>query len=206
MNVLQKSWNNIPKEISSKYLDGAGSPSIGSRELLIEIINKTAQIYGNKIIDIGCGNGNLCKYLQEKMINVDYTGVDFSENLLEAAKASYPTNNFILNDVIDLSSMSEKYNIAIYSHVLEILSSPEESLFHASQLADIIIIRFFEPPIHKFDSVEVLKLNLADGESPYIRRKISKKYYQLMLHNIKAKEVHIHEHVKSNDQVHVIFF
>lgn len=205
MSIIQNSWNNIPKEISSKYLDGVGNPSVGSRELLIAIIKKLSQKYGNKIIDIGCGNANLYKYLNEKKINIDYTGIDFSKNLIEAAKASYPENNFILDDVISLGSIHEKYNIAIYSHVVEMLSSPEESLFHASNLADIIIIRFFEPPIHKFDSVHILDLNLTDKKSPYIRRKMSSQYYQLILNTIHAENVHVYQDYKSKDQIHVIF-
>lgn len=205
MNIIKNSWNNIPKEISSKYLDGVGNPSIGSRELLVEIIKKLTKKYGNKIIDIGCGNGNLFKYLCEKKISIDYTGIDFSENLIDAAKTAYPENNFILDDVISLGSVEEKYNIAIYSHVIEMLSSPEESLFHASKLADLIIIRFFEPPIHKFDSVNILNLNLTETKSPYIRRKMSSQYYKMILNTIHAENVHVYQDYKSSDQIHVIF-
>jgi len=51
---------------------------------------------GDKVLDIGCGNGRLLKLLKNKRI--DYTGSDIAEKLVEIAKQKYPQNKFIVAD------------------------------------------------------------------------------------------------------------
>jgi len=43
---------------------------------------------GERILDLGCGNGRLLEFLKERKI--DYLGVDFSKNLITEAKKKYP--------------------------------------------------------------------------------------------------------------------
>ncbi len=43
---------------------------------------------GGKILDFGCGNGRLLELFSGK--NIDYTGVDISEKLVDIAKGKYP--------------------------------------------------------------------------------------------------------------------
>jgi len=42
---------------------------------------------GDKILDLGCGNGRLYKILKNK--KVEYTGIDISEKLIEIAKKEF---------------------------------------------------------------------------------------------------------------------
>lgn len=205
MDILKKSWNNIPESISKEYLDGYGSPSISSRNLLIDLIQNISKKQSLKLIDVGCGNGNLLKYLKQNSINISYTGVDFSQPLIEAAKMLYPLENFILDDVSELSKIEDKFDIAVYSHVIEMLPSPEKALFQISNIAKTIIIRFFEPPEFEFDEVEIRTMNFGEENLPYLRRKMSKNYYQLILSKIGIKEVHVYNDLNSKDQIHILY-
>jgi len=45
---------------------------------------------GQKILDLGCGNGRWYQFLKEQGIRVDYYGLDISEKLLKIAKEKYP--------------------------------------------------------------------------------------------------------------------
>lgn len=56
---------------------------------------------GSSLIDLGCGNGALTKVLQEKGFHV--TGMDSSEELLEAAGIKYPDIPFIRADATDFT-------------------------------------------------------------------------------------------------------
>lgn len=42
---------------------------------------------GDKVLDVGCGNGRLFRYLMHK--NVSYTGLDVSENLIKIARENF---------------------------------------------------------------------------------------------------------------------
>jgi len=63
---------------------------------------------GQDILDLGCGNGRLLELLKDYKIN--YLGIDFSEKLIDEAKASKPNFNFIVGDILDLN-LKEKYDL-----------------------------------------------------------------------------------------------
>lgn len=207
MSILKNSWGAFSEKAAEKYLDGFGNGSENSIEIVSEIIKGFGE--NIKIVDFGCGNGQLIKKIINLGVSAHITGVDFSESLLNAALESLPDSNFINDDVIKLSKVTTNYKIGIYSHVIEMLESPMESLLNASKICEIIIIRFFEPPNFELDSVEIKEM-IVDEETnykvPYIRRKISKNYYNLILNDIKCKKVEKYLDEYSKDEVHVLYF
>ncbi len=75
---------------------------------------------GDKILDLGCGNGRLYEFLKEKKI--EYTGVDSSERLLELARKKYGTEaKFIRGDALNLPFANESFDkiisIAVLHHI-----------------------------------------------------------------------------------------
>lgn len=53
------------------------------------------------VLDAGCGNGRLARFLLERDETTDYVGVDASEALIEAARAATPGARFELVDLIE---------------------------------------------------------------------------------------------------------
>ncbi len=206
MEIISKSWNSFNKEIAYKYLNKFGDPAKGSNEIIKDIFPKL--IKNNQspsVLDLGCGNGNLYEYLNTNIKKIKYTGVDFSRPLIEVARNKYKKADFVLCDINNLSqTIKGNYDLIIYSHVIEMLESPEKSLFEAKKFSNLILIKFFEPPNSKCDSVELREMDLGSGKVPYLRRKMSKKYYQLILSNIGCTKVEIYQD-KSKDQVHVLY-
>jgi len=75
-----------------------------------EIIKLTKDVKdGNKVLDIGCGNGRLLEAFKDKKIN--YVGVDSSEKLINIAKARYKIQDtrykFIKGDILELDKLNE---------------------------------------------------------------------------------------------------
>lgn len=166
----------------------------------------TAHLKRPKLIELGCGNGQLCEYFDEKGYVCDYTGVDFSDILLEAGRKTLPHARFIKDDVNMLVRVSGKFDVALYSHVVELLVSPEASLVSTRKLADLIVIRFFEPPVFDIDAVELRWLDVgSEQQVPYIRRKMSRDHYSLILARLGCKRVDVF-HDSSKDQIHVLVF
>jgi len=52
----------------------------------------TPLIKGNKILDVGCDEGNIIPYLDR---NINYTGIDGRQESLDKARKNYPTHKFI---------------------------------------------------------------------------------------------------------------
>ncbi len=203
-DFLKESWNSFSDARAKEYLKTFGHPSKTSKEILVKALENE---FGSKkisIIDLGCGNAQLYEYFKERRLNCAYTGVDFSKPLLAAAKKANPEAEFIQSDINLLDNIKDVYDAAVYSHVIEMLPSPESSLVYISKIAEIIIIRFFEPPEFEFDTVELKMMETAEGlHVPYLRRKMSKDYYQMILKKI-GREAKIIEDKNSKDQIHIL--
>jgi len=74
---------------------------------------------GEKILDLGCGNGRLFEFLKDK--NIDYIGVDFSEKLISIAKKRFPKAKFEVADAFNLpfskDTFDKVYSIAVLHHI-----------------------------------------------------------------------------------------
>jgi ubiquinone/menaquinone biosynthesis C-methylase UbiE len=210
---LSQSWSALSTDIAARYMKGYGFPAEGSRILLGDLVSGLAKAKASplSILELGCGNGAIYEYFLERGIQSEYVGVDFSTALLDVARANHAQDTrakFELDDVNTLDTINGRFDVAIYSHVLELLRSPEMSLRRARVLADRIVIRFYEPPDAEADLVELRDLEVADGRTmPYLRRSMSRDYYRLILSKIGCTEVDIyHDPQGSKDQLHVLHF
>ena len=92
-----------------------------TRSFIPEDIKKLANLAkeGERILDLGCGNGRLFLTLKEK--RVDYFGIDFSKELIEIAKKRYPQGKFFVGDCLNLpfqdNFFDKVYSISVLHHI-----------------------------------------------------------------------------------------
>lgn len=60
----------------------------------IDLISRIADSAPKRILDIGCGPGNSTHRLAEQFPDAEILGVDYSEDMLKKAKATYPELKF----------------------------------------------------------------------------------------------------------------
>jgi len=74
---------------------------------------------GDKILDLGCGNGRLLQIIGER--GIEYFGVDTSEKLIRIAREKYPNHNFQTADALSLpfsdNFFDKVYSIAVLHHI-----------------------------------------------------------------------------------------
>lgn len=80
---------------------------------------------GEKILDVGCGTGDLANELYEKGINVE--GVDQSPTMIEQAKEKYPHIPFHIADITNLS-FEDNFDAIFSNAVLHWVKTPETAL------------------------------------------------------------------------------
>lgn len=62
-----------------------------TQEIRFHIFSEIANLEGKSILDVGCGFGDFCTFLQKKLgLKIDYTGVDISKEIVTQAKAKNP--------------------------------------------------------------------------------------------------------------------
>jgi predicted TPR repeat methyltransferase len=206
VSFLERAWGSFSRERAAGYLTTYGHPSPESRAIVADILSRLAGKGEISLADLGCGNGGMSEYLRERRVRVRYTGVDFSEPLLQAAREAHPDATFVQDDVEMLTNVQGPFDAVLYSHVLEMLGSPQASLQRAAQLARTVVVRFFEPPDGEVDVVEIREMDVGDRLVPYIRRSMSRDYYRLILARAGCKAVEIYRCESAVDQVHILRF
>lgn len=83
------------------------------------------------VLDVGCGEGFFSQYCDH------YFGIDWSEEAIKKAKQLYPKAMFKSGN---LSSIKEKFDIAILSMVFEHLDRPKEYVAEIKKKAKEVII------------------------------------------------------------------
>jgi ubiquinone/menaquinone biosynthesis C-methylase UbiE len=74
---------------------------------------------GDRIIDLGCGNGRLAEALGKS--EVEYVGLDNSEKLIEIAKEKYPDKEFLTSSILTLTfpddNFDKAFSLAVFHHI-----------------------------------------------------------------------------------------
>lgn len=146
-----------------------------------ELIKLTEEVKsGDRILDIGCGNGRLLEAFKNK--RVDYLGIDNSEKLIDLArenlKSAIGNRQFLVGDILDLGRIPEMnfdyvFAIAIFHHLpgndLRI-AALRQLKNKVSENGKIIIVVWnlwsqpkFRKLIFKFALLKLIKKNLPSG-------------------------------------------
>ena len=75
------------------WADAAG------QQARFEVLVRHVDLAGRKLLDVGCGLGDLWAFLRKRRITADYTGVDIVRKMVLAARRKHPTGRFEHADV-----------------------------------------------------------------------------------------------------------
>jgi len=105
--------------------------------------------YGHTVLDIGCGGGIQYAAIHEFCPSIDYTGVDITPKMLDAARSLFPSVKFGWGDAAELQYADGQFDVTILRHVLEHhpLSNGQKILHEALRVArNATLILFFTEP------------------------------------------------------------
>lgn len=71
----------------------------GQRRRFETLLKISGDFSGKKILDFGCGKGDLYEFIKKRDISINYCGIDVNENLIKLAKSKYPETEFIAVDL-----------------------------------------------------------------------------------------------------------
>lgn len=100
-------------------------------DTFMKVRNKIKGYDVKNIIDFGCGTGNLCGPLSEKM---NVIGIDKNSEMIQEGKRKYPKMNFIESSFLDVSNIKEKADIVVSSYVLHGLIEEEKQKVFSNML------------------------------------------------------------------------
>ncbi len=102
-----------------------------------------------KVLEIGCGPGNITKYLLSKRPDFDIYGIDIAPNMIELAKKNNPAARFAVMDSRQIDELNEKYDGIVCGFCLPYLSQSDSQklitdCYHLLNENGLIYLSFVE--------------------------------------------------------------
>lgn len=138
-----------------------------ARKIYNHIIKATGNLDGKKILDVGCGTGNVLKMLHDKYREAQLYGIDISEKMLEKAKVKLQDNaDLILGDSENLPYSNSSFDVIICNDSFHHYPNPEGVLREFNRVLKdggiFILGDCWQPLITRNIMNFLLKLNLMN--------------------------------------------
>ena len=114
-------WNNIASIYQDKFMD------LNLYNDSYDYICNSMTKQKAKLLEIGCGPGNISKYLLSKKPDFDILGIDIAPNMIELAKVNNPTATFKVMDSRQIINLTSKYDGIICGFCLPYMSPAESN-------------------------------------------------------------------------------
>ena len=90
-----------------------------------DILSKMLTKENAKILEVGCGPGNITKHLLSKRPDLFIEGIDYAPNMIELAKINNPTAKFKVMDCRQIDKITAKFDGIVCGFCIPYLSHPD---------------------------------------------------------------------------------
>jgi cyclopropane fatty-acyl-phospholipid synthase-like methyltransferase len=84
---------------------------------------------GARILELGCGPGNVVKYLRSKRSDLDISGIDLAPEMIREARKQNPGSKFEVMDIREADQINENFDAVIAAFCLPYLSEKHVPAF-----------------------------------------------------------------------------
>ena len=96
------------------------------KKIVLPLLEKNNEL---KILDIGCGTGQLIKEISDQHKNVNYLGIDVAENMIDVAKKNNKGKNVkFKTSSIESFESNDKYDIIICTHAFPYFPNKQDMI------------------------------------------------------------------------------
>ncbi|MEN9337243.1 MAG: hypothetical protein RLZZ500_2230 [Bacteroidota bacterium] len=119
-------WNSVALKYQEKFMDMPYYNA--SYDLFCEMVAQREA----RLLEIGCGPGNITKYLLAKRPDFSLFGIDIAPNMIALAKANNPTADFAVMDCREIHTLESNFDALIAGFCIPYLSPSECATLFAS--------------------------------------------------------------------------
>jgi len=136
---LWKEWNRDKiRNFLTSEREGIESRS---RKKIREILS---EFPGASLLDVACGPAIELDGYKKYGLNINCTGMDFAENMIDVAKSKHPGETFLLGDINAIPFDGDSFDIVLARHIFEHLPHYRKPLAECIRVArKMVIVNFF---------------------------------------------------------------
>lgn len=118
-NINSETWNKLAEIYQEKFMNlDIYNPSY-------DLFLSALETEGSSILELGCGPGNITRYLLNKNPKLQITATDVAPNMIKLAQANNPTAICQILDSKNLSTLNENYDGLVAGFCVPYLSTEE---------------------------------------------------------------------------------
>lgn len=138
-----ETWNKVASLYEDKFMN------LDNYNETYDFICKSVKAKNAKLLKIGCGPGNITKYLLSKRPDFEIYGIDVAPNMIALAKKNNPTATFSVMDCREIGQLNTKFDAIICGFCIPYLAQTdcEKLIAHSHHLLTkngLIYISFVE--------------------------------------------------------------
>ena len=114
-------WNKVAQLYQDKFMN-------------LDLYNESYDIFCDaintknpKLLELGCGPGNITKYLLDKRPDFKIEAIDIAPNMIQLAKQNIPNASFHVMDVRDIDSLQKQFDGIVCGFCIPYLSDADVS-------------------------------------------------------------------------------
>lgn len=146
VDTINKAWSD--KKISKQFLS---KPVLARYHDTLSVLkDHQIELAGKSIIDVGCGNGMLLKFLAENFAISSQTGMEYAEAAVEVARKINPEADYLVHDINE--PFSSSYDVVFCTEVLEHILDPANAIQNLLDMAGNDGVLFITVPNGRIDT------------------------------------------------------
>jgi predicted TPR repeat methyltransferase len=111
-----QTWDKVASIYQDKFMD------LDLYNDTYDIFCKLVEIPNPNILEIGCGPGNITKYILSKRVDFKIEAIDTSPNMIELARKNIPNARFTVMDCRELDRLNSKFDAVVCGFCMPYLS------------------------------------------------------------------------------------
>lgn len=128
---IKKMFNKYADKYQEQYMN------VDLYNTSLNLFCKVVTWHQASILEVGCGPGNITKYLLEKRPDFNILGIDLAPKMIGLAQENNPNANFKVMDGCDISELNTTYHAIMCGFLLPYLSK-QKALKFISDAATVL--------------------------------------------------------------------
>ena len=169
IQAVQRFFDNTLKYYNYNEPGIVGWSSQETQQIRFKVLCDIAPLDRMKILDVGCGVGDIYKYIINRFDGVEYTGIDCHKKMVHYARKKHPEGKFLHKELLKFSTdvdyilASGVFNLAGLDNMNYIEEMIQKMMRMANKGIAVNMLSSYSPPslmypdLYYYDPIKVLE-------------------------------------------------